>query len=922
MAFGKYEIRFLMSVQDRTRSGFGRLHRDLSRFEAAQGKQTVAQLKRAKQIETAYGRAYAAMDISRGIQLRGGLGTAAMGFAAKQAADFDTATTKAASQIKGNSGPMAIARNASKLQKEILDQMQEFPASAQEMATAAYDIFGTMNVPLQKGVGLLKLFNMVAVAGATDLNTATNTMITLANNYGSSFKNMASTTETAFRIIRFGRLEFEEFSQMMNQVVPASVRAGQTLRDVGGAMAFLTEKLPSQPQVATAIGRLLDVFNRADFKRGAKLLGLNITKASGELRSLPQVIRELSRLDLAQTGTIDSLIPVVTSKGRDGGAGIQSTIQARKALGLLVLKQKEYLQVQGLINAKGGEFERRYVAMYGSEGMRWARMKAQLQSLLIIIGEKALPIFARLIAYLQTAVGWFSKHDTITRFTVVLVTLSAVGMLVAGTLGNIYAASVLIALAMRTALIPAVVKLMGTFRKLAATVAITEALQAGLLARLLTLASRVWPVVILVTMLIDDKSRGQVFGFLATGLKGYGGIPGVNKVTEPLRKWLLKHGGQEALDEATSPKTKTKQKKKLSDYQKNLNAIMKALGSSGDKAVAKMMADAKKSTAKEIAALNEQIAKQLGLGDQASVANTINQVNDATQTMLDQAASGLEQMYTAFRDENVSTFGSLFQGPWMTGDEMSLRQQWGFSATLQDMMKDMKMQLNAFNKLQSGFATLAKKGFNADFIKELRGMGADAAPYVEQLMKAKPGEVGTINKYAKQKSATIARATETQFQGTLAKWQSLGAEMALKLATGMESQEIAIAKRMEGVATRLWSGVARRLAVEEAKAQAGMNQRNSEGTFKVKPKVSPKDAAAAAARAESARKERERNKVIMSGRAAHGRSNGRTTQSVVFIDPTDKIQQNFNVNGIFLTEKQLFDKMMRDAAFRAKHRGK
>ena len=429
MAISQYDIRFILSMSDRTGNTMRRFAGDMNK--------TTAEAARMK-------KAFTAMDIGRGLQLRGLLGGAALGAAASQAATFATATTKAATQIAGDNSVQKTAQNTIKLQSQILDLMHQFPASAQQQADAAYNIFSSMNVPLEKGVALLKLFNMVAVAGATDLATATNAMITIINNFGGSFDQVMKNINTSFAVIRFGKLEFADFNDMLNSVVPAAKGAGQSLQDVSGAMAFLTTKMKSNI-AATALSRLLEVMARPDFRRGAERLGLDFQKIDGTLRPFPELIHQLARLPVAQLkGTVNTLIPLLTAVGRGSGKGIQSTVQSRRALIQMVLDERRFQGMQQNVVGATDEFRKRYVAMIGSAGVKWERFKATLQATAIVVGAAVIPWFERLGTIITRGIDWMRANRGTVEFAAKALLAASMASLLAGTILKLYGSGVIL----------------------------------------------------------------------------------------------------------------------------------------------------------------------------------------------------------------------------------------------------------------------------------------------------------------------------------------------------------------------------------------------------------------------------------------------------------------------------------------------
>jgi hypothetical protein len=70
------------------------------------------------------------------------------------------------------------------LQSDIRDLMTQFPATADDLSKAAYDIYSSTDVNFGKGRKALKLFAQAAVAGQTDVQTATDAGIVVLNNFG------------------------------------------------------------------------------------------------------------------------------------------------------------------------------------------------------------------------------------------------------------------------------------------------------------------------------------------------------------------------------------------------------------------------------------------------------------------------------------------------------------------------------------------------------------------------------------------------------------------------------------------------------------------------------------------------------------------------------------------------------------------
>lgn len=1005
MALSSYDIRFILSVSDRTGNSLRRVAGDM--------RGVTADATRMK-------KAFAAMDVGRGLQLRGLLAGAGLGVAAQQAANFQTSVTKAASQIAGNNDVQKIGQNTIKLQEQILGLMKQFPASAQEQADAAYDIFSSMNVPLKQGVGLLKLFNMVAVAGATDLSTAANAMITILNNFGGSWDKTMKAVNTSFAIIRFGRLEFNEFNDMLNAVVPSAKAAGQSLEDVSGAMAFITTRIPSQKQGATAISRLLEVFTRSDFRAGAKKLRLNIEEADGALKPLPQIIGELARLDVAKAkSTINSLFSVVTSTGRGGGRGVQSTIQARRALTLLVTQYQEYVKTQRNVTGATSEFEKRYTAMIGSAGVKWEKFKAQLQALLIMVGAAVIPAFERLGGVLQHGIDWARQNRGTIEFIAKATLAVAVASLLAGTFLKLYGAALIVFtglkrismigggfLAVWARLSAVGDTIVGVLGRIAGGLLLVGGKSGGAAGNMGTLTTRLWLAITAITTLngaglraafsmgkfatatwllitaistlnitgvkaalsmvplasmlarfakigvitiginvimnFMKKEKRDRAGFLAKrGLLGSAAFELMFGTDFGTSKWFQSKETKDAID-AYDKKQKTARKTGFGNIQNNMTSDVK-----------KLIASIKKDLATNAGKLfDDKMLKSLGLDPQTindQVNSLINQPAGANQAvnrqaqfakdvvarqkeLLTQASSKLVEVYQGFREANQTAFGDIFAPIEGTGEEEQLRKAWNWTAGADTLLGTMKARLAQFRAWRGELAMLLRKGFSKDFVDEFKKMGPEGLKYIDELKKAGPKKVQEFNQVMAGSKNQITKATEIDFNTQLKKWNSFGKDTAFKIILGMESEEQGLQTRMNNMVGRLYSGVAKTIAAQQVKLeQAAAQLEIPAPKFHVGPPIPTgagdktvpgKEVAAAGYKGRYAIPDASIgplpiNAVVAMGERYNAMARFYGAQTMGGASP---IVNNFNVNGTFMTPKEMMDAAMRSAAHKTRHK--
>lgn len=366
---------------------------------------------------------------------------------AHQSAQFSTSVTLAATQTrKIGQSFKATAVNSQYLQKQILGLMKQFPATAQEMSNAAYDIYSSLNVSLPGGTKLLKLFNQAAVAGQTGLEEVTAAGITVMNNFRLKVPQVSDAFQTMFAAVRFGRMTFKEFVAMMPQLSPAFAAAGFGLKEMAQAAAFMTRVMPNTRMAATSLARLTEMFGRKDFIAGAQKMGVRITDIHKRLLPLPDIVDRLAKkfptigkaIKAGRGDTeLQNIFKTITALG-SGKEGTMGTIQGRRALIFLVTQSKLAHQVYRQVAGDQKEFTNSLKAMEKTTGVRWGVFVNQLKALALEIGSHVVPALLAMAGPIEAVVKWWEKLDDGTKRTVArLATFTAAGLLVGGALAFI-----------------------------------------------------------------------------------------------------------------------------------------------------------------------------------------------------------------------------------------------------------------------------------------------------------------------------------------------------------------------------------------------------------------------------------------------------------------------------------------------------
>jgi TP901 family phage tail tape measure protein len=361
--------------------------------------------------------------------------TAAFGLAARTAADFRTQTILAATQARPPGAPAsATAGIASRLNEVVLKQMRQFPATANEMSQALYSIFSGTNIQqIPRAAQLLKIFNQEAVAGGTSLDTMVQAGISLYNNFPREFRNMTSAGNKFFAMVRYGRGTADQFAAALSPILPIAKQAGQNFDEVSGTLAFLSRQSKDVTQNSQGYARLLLLLARPEVRQGFQKIGVSVTDSRGRIRNLIDIITELKQhLKLTP---VEALTFFKTISQQATGRGTAGTIQAQRVFARLYEGLDQYRVVARETTRDNGEFQRSFEALSKSPGVQWKIFTNQLKALVILVGEQAIPAFAKLGQYIGIAVHWFQQLSPHTQHLIgYFGAMVAVGTLVGGVL--------------------------------------------------------------------------------------------------------------------------------------------------------------------------------------------------------------------------------------------------------------------------------------------------------------------------------------------------------------------------------------------------------------------------------------------------------------------------------------------------------
>jgi TP901 family phage tail tape measure protein len=305
----------------------------------------------------------------------------------------------------------------------------EVGAPFAEMQSALYDIFSSTNATLPQAEVLLESFAKTAVAGQVSIQDAGRATIAILNAFKLPLEDVNKVQDVMFELVKKGVGDYEAFSTTIGRSIPSAARAGQTIEDLAGMLAFMTRNGLSAAMASASAARALDSFSNPIVVGRLEKMGIKVRDVSGNFRSISDVVTDLA----AKTKNMKA--PELASFLQNLFKGAGGTIQARRFWDT-ALRNPEALAAftADMKNATGAATDA-YNIMADTVAVKTQLLKNNWAILKTYIGDVVIPIFIRFVGIAQKVIKWFIDMDPKTRRLIVLISLAVSAFLVlAGTL--------------------------------------------------------------------------------------------------------------------------------------------------------------------------------------------------------------------------------------------------------------------------------------------------------------------------------------------------------------------------------------------------------------------------------------------------------------------------------------------------------
>jgi TP901 family phage tail tape measure protein len=353
-----------------------------------------------------------------------GVGLAATGVAAldwmagtvKDAADFEQQVARVATQTD------KVKVSQQDLGKVVKTVAKDVAVPIKELSDGLYDIFSSMDVTVPQAQDLLEAFAKEAVAGQVSIQDASRATIGIMNSFHIPVSKVNDVLDVQFQLVRKGVGTFQEFSTAVGKATPSATRAGQSIQQLAGMMAFMTRNGMTAAQAGTSAARAFDALANPKVVGRLEKMGIAVRDNKGEFRGMSDIMADLQK---KLSGLTDPQRAAALQQLFLGAGG---TIQARRFYDM-VLKDKgaaqQFVGLVGDMNNASGAFTGAYDQMAGTAVSKTQVLQNQWELVRIEVGQALMPILSELLKLLSKVLGWWNNLSDGTKKTIIWIAAGA-----------------------------------------------------------------------------------------------------------------------------------------------------------------------------------------------------------------------------------------------------------------------------------------------------------------------------------------------------------------------------------------------------------------------------------------------------------------------------------------------------------------
>ncbi len=225
---------------------------------------------------------------------------AGIGFAVKQAVDFEKQMANVSTMLDTSTMPMM-----EEFEISIRDMSKEFGEGTETLSKGLYDILSA-SVPAEDALSVLDASARAAKAGLTDTGTAADAVTTIMNAYGMSAKDAGKISDMLFGIVKEGKTTFGELAPAIGRTATLASQAGLSVEEMGATIATLTRSGIDTNEAMTAMNGIITAFLKPtdEATKAAAEFGIVLNTDTLKTEGLTGVMEKLTDAEAEQLAQI------------------------------------------------------------------------------------------------------------------------------------------------------------------------------------------------------------------------------------------------------------------------------------------------------------------------------------------------------------------------------------------------------------------------------------------------------------------------------------------------------------------------------------------------------------------------------------------------------------------------------------------
>ena len=315
-------------------------------------------------------------------------GAAALASFTGEAARYDSAIAEVATIAP------SVAKDMAGFKEEVLGVSTALGQDAVVATKALYDAVSS-GIPADNSISFLETAGKAAIAGVTDISTATSALTVAINSYNLKAEDAGKVSDILFKGVQYGVMTFGEIGSSIGQVTGLASSMNIGLADTVGAIAQVTTKGFSASEAVTAVRSSMVALQKPskELEGAFKQLGV----ATGE---------ELLQKFGGYQGAMEALRGVVDENGTSFAAMFGRVEAANAALALTGPNAEGARMILGQVADSAGATEAAYAIMAERVDQKTKVLGASWEAAKIAIGNAFLPVVSDLLDIGTPLVKW------------------------------------------------------------------------------------------------------------------------------------------------------------------------------------------------------------------------------------------------------------------------------------------------------------------------------------------------------------------------------------------------------------------------------------------------------------------------------------------------------------------------------------